>query len=292
MKRRTWLCLAAAFLLFSACAAQSGGPELPPGPPGGVSAPGEEPPPAAAPEDAPPVEKTEEERLLDGFAERFEDWRDAEERDWWGYAVADLDQDGNWELIVSNCRGTGHFMSTSLYRPDGNGEPRLVSVGNSVGEPILEELARYGPRPAAPLLMPRLEHTGEVQRYPVYYDGGQGTYTYVYEDLVKGILPGDFATLRAFSPGEEPQGVILGYCLTAFHREEQYTSREYWDMSGNYISRDAYDGLVDQYVSGLEEMEARILWIECLHDGDVDGDGLRELLRQSMDAFSIGPASR
>lgn len=57
--------------------------------------------------------QTEAEKQLAAFTEYYTDWQVKEEQDWWGYAVTDLDQDGNLEIISSECHGTGHYTSMS-----------------------------------------------------------------------------------------------------------------------------------------------------------------------------------
>ncbi|MDE7243800.1 MAG: hypothetical protein K2O18_07480 [Oscillospiraceae bacterium] len=259
-----------------------------------------------------PAEKTDTEKQLDSFTAHMDEWLVEEEQDWWGYAVTDLDRDGHWEIISSEDHGTGHYSHTVIHEMDSDYELRQVSSEVSSGNEILQELAQSGgPLFCGPLIMPNLTSTGAAQKYTVFYDAAQDTYYYIYADSVKNQFQCPFTTLRAFSLrwgemlglsiGEEPSGVFLGYNEVEYHRETNYTSVEYWDMAGNYISSkthnygyleeyispDTFEMIADQLYSGLEEMEAQILWIEDVHSEDLREGDLYALLQQSMDSFSI-----
>lgn len=290
MKFRVFLFLAAVCLLFSSCAPQPKAlePES-----GGPAVQGERGP--AQTGGGKPAEKTDAEKQLEVFSRCFADWMAEEERDWWGYAVTDLNQDGSWEIVASESHGTGHYTTTSIYEGDGNGGVVRRSWESSCEPAVLSHLATYGgPLPGGPLIMPHQAGTGTPQTYPVYYDAGQDVYHYVYEDSIqyKGEWNGQFTTLRSFSLGcgeqtdrslhKGAEGVILGYEKRVYHG-----GTDRWDEAGAYIDKEAYHTLAGRYASAFEEMEGQILWIEGQHLGEMPEDDRYELLKASMDAFLI-----
>lgn len=122
--------------------------------------------------------QTEAEKQLAAFTEYYTDWQVKEEQDWWGYAVTDLDQDGNLEIISSECHGTGHYTSTSIYEIDPI-HPHFSEVCNGTSSEALatlEALSHGGLLMESPLLMPHQEMSGVPQTYPVYYDENKDVY--------------------------------------------------------------------------------------------------------------------
>ena len=130
--------------------------------------------------------QTEAEKQLAAFTEYYTDWQVKEEQDWWGYAVTDLDQDGNLEIISSECHGTGHYTSTSIYEIDPI-HPHFSEVCNGTSSEALatlEALSHGGLLMESPLLMPHQEMSGVPQTYPVYYDENKDVYYYIYEGSI------------------------------------------------------------------------------------------------------------
>ena len=80
-------------------------------------------------------------------------------------------------------------------------------------------------------------------------------------------------------------GILLGCKKTVYHGN--YTSVDHWDMYGNYITEDTYGKLAEQYYADLQKKEASILWIECQHLEDLSKEEIYNLLKSSMDSFSL-----
>ena len=243
--------------------------------------------------------QTEAEKQLAAFTEYYTDWQVKEEQDWWGYAVTDLDQDGNLEIISSECHGTGHYTSTSIYEIDPI-HPHFSEVCNGTSSEALatlEALSHGGLLMESPLLMPHQEMSGVPQTYPVYYDENKDVYYYIYEGSINNPddWRGAFTTQRSFSlrcgeipgisSGGEATGILLGCKKTVYHGN--YTSVDHWDMYGNYITEDTYGKLAEQYYADLQKKEASILWIECQHLEDLSKEEIYNLLKSSMDSFSL-----
>ena len=58
-------------------------------------------------------------------------------------------------------------------------------------------------------------------------------------------------------------------------------------MYGNYITEDTYGKLAEQYYASLHKKESSILWIECQHLEDLSKEEIYNLLKISMDSFSL-----
>ena len=240
--------------------------------------------------------QTEAEKQLAAFTEYYTDWQVKEEQDWWGYAVTDLDQDGNLEIISSECHGTGHYTTTSVYEIDSYHAPFTIvcTATSNETQQTLEALSHGGPLGTCLLLAPHQERSGVSQTYPVYYDENQEVYYYIYEDSINNT-DGVFNSLRAvslgcgeisgISLGGEATGILLGCKRTGYHGD--YISVDCWDMYGNYIDKDTYGKLAEQYYADLQKKEASILWIECQDLEDLSKEEIYNLLKSSMDSFSL-----
>ena len=245
--------------------------------------------------------QTDAEKQLAIFAESYGDWSVEEECDWWGYAVTDLDQDGNWEIIASECHGTGHYTTTSIYEIDSYhvAFERVVSDTSPDEELTLKALSHGRPLQTGLLLKPNQEMSDVPQTYPAYYDEDQNVYYYIYEDSGDIESPdfryGTFMTQASFSLscgeipeislGGEPEGILLGCKRIAYHGD--YTNVDCWDMYGNYISEDTYSELSEQYYGDLQKKELNILWIECQHLDDLSKSDIYDLLKFSMASFAL-----
>lgn len=236
-----------------------------------------------------PAAATEAERQIAAFASNAEAWQLPDDRGWRGYAVTDLDQDGNWELIAALDEGTGHFTTTFIFETDPL-QPPFTQVGQGTSlttEETLEALSRGGPVSVGPLLLPHRELDDMPQRYPVYHDAHSGTCYCIYEDVIS-YAPGGYGAFHAkvaFSLGPDgAEGILLG-CEQVTYGE--VVTRDRWDFHGNYIDRETYEGLAQAYFDGSEELEAGILW-GCPPYGEaIDADGWYQLLKTSMEAFSL-----
>ena len=235
---------------------------------------------------------TEAERQVAAFAADAGSWQFPDAYGWRGYAITDLDQDGNWELIAALDEGTGHFTTTLIFESDPIHPPFLqVGRGTSlVTEETLEALSRGGPVAAGPLLLPHWELDEAPQHYTVYHDTDSGAYHCVYEDTIS-YAPDGFGTFHtkvSFSLGDNgTEGILLG-CEQVTYGE--VVTRDRWDLHGNYIDKETYDGLAKAYFEGLKEMDAGILWVSPPGGEALDEEAWYQLLKTSMEAFSLTEA--
>ena len=103
--------------------------------------------------------------------------------------------------------------------------------------------------------------------------------------LLSGHFLCDVAKYQVFLLAEKQRAFFLGCKKTVYHGN--YTSVDHWDMYGNYITEDTYGKLAEQYYADLQKKEASILWIECQHLEDLSKEEIYNLLKSSMDSFSL-----
>lgn len=275
--------LASSVLVLSGCGPSAPAGSLPPS----ATAPGVSASPEVSPEP-----QTEAQRQIAAFAADPDAWQLPDDRGWRGYAVTDLDQDGNWELITALDEGTGHFTTTAIFEADPLHPPfTRVGLGRSLtAEDALEALSHGGPIAAGPLLLPHWELDDGPQQYPVYRDRDNGAYYYIYEDTISnvGSRYGTFSTLLAFSLNQDgAEGILLG-CEKATYGDA--VTRDRWDLYGNYIDQTTYEELARTHFEGLEELEAGILWVSPAHGEVLDEAAWYQLLTTSMEGFSLTEA--
>ena len=264
----------AALLLLTACAAENG------------ARPTEDAPGEAAVRAVPAAQSDTEAQLM-FLAEHYALWRVEEESDWWGYAVADLDRNGQLEVISSEDHGTGHYTTTSVRELTAERDG-LVLCGQdrSCGEETPELLdASGGPRACGPLLMPWLCSDDQPQTYTAYYDGAAGAYHYLFTDSVNcsGAWYGTFAVQRSFSlQNGSVTGVLLSYEKAAHDGQ-----LEYWDTAGNRADGETAQQAADAYHAGRTPLSAQLLWLNSRSLGELDTGARYALLKSSLDAFQI-----
>lgn len=138
------------------------------------------------PEIAVSTEKSDIEKQLEFLSANFEQWKVEEERDWWGYAVSDLDQNGRLEIISSEDHGTGHFITTSIREVNADFDGLILcGQDRSCDLDVLEPLAAYGgPQSCGPLITPLWYYDDEPQTYSVYFDSKANQYHYIFNNCI------------------------------------------------------------------------------------------------------------
>ena len=99
-----------------------------------------------------------------------------------------------------------------------------------------------------------------------------------------GQSPGVWRNTRHLFWAGEATGILLGCKRTGYHGD--YISVDCWDMYGNYIDKDTYGKLAEQYYADLQKKQG-ILWIECQDLEDLSKEEIYNLLKSSMDSFSL-----
>lgn len=240
------------------------------------------------PEIAVSTEKSDVEKQIEFLAANYELWKAENESDWWGYAITDLDQNGRLEVVTSEDHGTGHYKTTSIWEVTSSFDNLVVcGQGRSCDVDVLEYLATYGgPQPCGPLITPLLYSSNEPQTYSVYYDSKADFYHYIFRDSInyKGEWYGTFAVQRSFSlQNDEVNGILLSYEKNVYNGWQ-----DCWDILGNYVSHEMCQMAANDFYSNMVLLEAEILWINDRHLGETDESEIFELLKNSIDSFSIG----
>lgn len=233
------------------------------------------------------TEKSDIEKQIEFLVANFENWKAEDEFGWWGYAITDLDQNGRLEVVTSEDHGTGHYKTTSIREVNADFDGlTLCGQDYSCDLDVLKRLAANGgPQSCGPLITPQWYYDDEPQTYSVYYDSNSDLYHYISSDSVlhKDDWWGTFTVQRSFAlQNGEVTGVLLSYQK---HNGDNW--QDCWDISGNYVTHKVCQKAANDYYSNMTLLEAKILWIGDRHLREVDKSELYELLKSSMDSFSI-----
>lgn len=185
--------------------------------------------------------------------------------DAWCYAVTDLDGNGQLELLSSHTQGTGHYVTTRIWElsPDGTG---LISVENPNED-------------GNGIAITSGYQSGGREAVECYYDNGR--YFYIQRITLR-VSAGEYVeTLCAVSyAGGRLDCTVLGTMTTTYDP----ATVTYRDSSGNVITQEAYDAIVQTEFAEFTPVSAVIHWLECVAD-----DQLTEaMLAQSWEGFSRG----
>lgn len=185
--------------------------------------------------------------------------------DAWCYGVTDLDGNGQLEILSSHTQGTGHYVTTRIWEvsPDGTG---LVSVENPNEDGNgISITSGY--------------QSGGREGVECFYGGGR--YFYIQRITLR-ISAGEYVeTLCAVSYAKgELSRTVLG-TMTTEYDPASVTCR---DGSGNLITQEAYDAIVQTEFAEFTPVKAEIFWLECVED-----DQLTEtMLAESWEGFRRG----
>lgn len=210
----------------------------------------------------------------------------AENRDMWAgdpdyaddlyqYAVADLDHNGRYEVVVSNMGGTGMYTYSRFYEinenydglaecetdfVEGDSQPDLMtgSMGGS-----------EAPTNTASLLKTYMNEQGEFY-YAVYDTMKNGAAEY-YEN-VRSLTLQDGKILTT----------PIAYRTTIYNGETPSVTCT--DASGNSISEEDYENAADEYFAGWQESETWLGW-QDMNDLGNNAEEIAAQLDQSLNVF-------
>lgn len=195
--------------------------------------------------------------------------------DLYQYAVADLDHNGRYEVIVSNTGGTGMYTYSRFYEVnenydglsecaadfmEGDSQPDLMT--GSVGGP-------EAPADTASLLKTYMNEQGEFS-YAVYDITRNGAAEY-YEN-VRSLALQDGKILTA----------PIAYRTTIYNGETPSVTCT--DASGNSISEEDYENAADEYFAGWQESETWLGW-QDMNDLGNNAEEIAAQLDQSLNVF-------
>ena len=210
----------------------------------------------------------------------------AENRDMWAgdpdyaddlyqYAVADLDHNGRYEVVVSNMGGTGMYTYSRFYEINENYDGLAECETDFVegdSQPDLMTGSMGGSE--APTNTASLLKT---------YMNEQGGFYYAVYDTMKNGAAEYYENVRSLTLQD---GKILttpiAYRTTIYNGETPSVTCT--DASGNSISEEDYENAADQYFAGWQESETWLGW-QDMNDLGNNAEEIAAQLDQSLNVF-------
>ena len=210
----------------------------------------------------------------------------AENRDMWAgdpdyaddlyqYAVADLDHNGRYEVVVSNMGGTGMYTYSRFYEINENYDGLAECETDFVegdSQPDLMTGSMGGSE--APTNTASLLKT---------YMNEQGAFYYAVYDMTRNGAAEYYENVRSLTLQD---GKILTSpiaCRTTIYNGET-PSVTCTDASGNAISEEDYENAAEQYFSGWQESETWLGW-QDMNDLRSTAEEISAQLDQSLNVF-------
>lgn len=223
------------------------------------------------------VELEEQDNVIEKQIELFSQQRDIwmEEMDYanerFCFTVADLDYDGQIELIVSNYGGTGHYTYSRFYKIDEEGILKELQTNFIEGDSqpdILEEdqITFYSS-----------SSSEEIRDYYIVYDLiKEAPDSYVYR--VSSLYISDNMVLE--TPLAVQTNIYEGEDFSA-----NITSK---DSNGNTLTEEEYDNYAESYYNnmGLTKNTATFGWAEVNSLVGMSDTDAAEVLMESYQKFS------
>lgn len=184
------------------------------------------------------------------------------------YAVTDLDQNGQLEIIQSSCQGTGLYTYTKLWEVGADGTELVpcqfpVAEGDSQPDIITD---------------PDM----------VYFDETHDCYFYIFRDDIRNGGAEHFQSLVAFSLQD---GIVTTTLLAQSH--SVYGSNAittYTDADGNTIDENTYNMAAAKTYASLTAMTATIGWTHYSISAQLatlTEPELMGILKTSWESFSL-----
>ena len=212
------------------------------------------------------------EKQLQVMADHVQDWMVADEWDWWGYTVTDLDQNDQLELIVCQIQGTGAYTSNTIWQVNADGSGLSQCKTSDSCQPVFQPDDFQG------------TPTSTIH---VYQNQSDGVYTYILEDSNKDGAAHYYESKRAVSLKDGAlKGFFLGYRNTEYDEngQEQVT---YEDAQEQAISQKDYDKIEQSYFGSLQPCTATLSWLDCVPGDQLAVDGLADRLDKCWQNFSL-----
>lgn len=216
------------------------------------------------------------EKQLQVMADHVQDWQVADEWDWWGYTVADLDQDDRLELIVCQIQGTGSYTSNTIWQvnADGSGLSQVKTQDS-----------------CQPVFQPDNFQGTPTSAIRAYQNQSDGVYTYILADSNKDGAAHYYESKRAVSLKDGAvKGFFLGYRNTEYDEngQEQVT---YEDAQAQAITQADYDQIEQRYFGDLQRCTATLAWLDCVPGTQLAGNGLADQLAECWQSFTLAADS-
>lgn len=186
------------------------------------------------------------------------------------FTVAELDNDGKLDLIVSNCGGTGWFTYSHFYEIDEHGKVRELESdfveGDSQPDLIDDEMTVYS--------------TFSAEGMCQYFITG---------DYMK-VSPREYyADVRALSMKDDKVEQILLAMEREIYDEDGHGTIMWLDADGNEISAEKYQNAAADYFVplGYEKKTATFAWKDVAALQGLAEKEIVQLLKESYEGFSV-----
>lgn len=192
------------------------------------------------------------------------------------FTLADLDMDGQVELLVSHCGGTGIFSYTSFYKVDKDGK--------------LKELdTTFSEYDSQPDLMDQISDESDVTVYSNIING-KGCYNYIVYDFMKESP--DCYIYRGSSLAIVDDVVTetkLAIEYETYEGPDYEATISYEDYNGTELTEDEYRTYAARYYEAQQASEhrAHFKWIDVSDIVDVSDSEAAQILMESYDAYSF-----
>ena len=192
------------------------------------------------------------------------------------FTLADLDMDGQVELLVSHCGGTGIFSYTSFYKVDKDGKLKELDTTFSEYE-------------SQPDLMDSVSDESDVTVYSNIING-KGCYNYIVYDFMKESP--DCYIYRVSSLAIVDDVVTetkLAIEYETYEGPDYEATISYEDYNGTELTEDEYRTYAARYYVAQQASEhwAHFKWKDVSDIVDVSDAEAAQILMESYDAYSF-----
>ena len=192
------------------------------------------------------------------------------------FTLADLDMDGQVELLVSHCGGTGIFSYTSFYKVDKDGKLKELDTTFSEYE-------------SQPDLMDSVSDESDVTVYSNIING-KGCYNYIVYDFMKESP--DCYIYRVSSLAIVDDVVTetkLAIEYETYEDPDYEATISYEDYNGTELTEDEYRTYAARYYEAQQASEhrAHFKWIDVSDIVGVSDSEAAQILMESYDAYSF-----
>ncbi len=192
------------------------------------------------------------------------------------FMLADLDMDGQVELLVSHCGGTGFFSSTSFYKVDKDGKLKELNTTFSGYE-------------SQPDLMGSVSDESDVTVYSNIIDG-KGCYNYIVYDFMKEspvcyIYRVSSLTIVDDVVTETKLAIEYGI----YEGPDYEGTISYEDYNGEELTEDEYRTYAARYYEAQQasEHQAHFRWKDVSDIVNVSDAEAVQIFMESYDAYSF-----
>ena len=192
------------------------------------------------------------------------------------FTLADLDMDGQVELLVSNTGGTGFFTSTSFYNVDKNGKLKELNTTFSGYE-------------SEPDLMDQVSDESDVMVYSNIING-KGYYNYIVYDFMKESPTSYVYRVSSLAIVDDVvTETKLAIEYETYEDPDYEATISYEDYNGTELTEDEYRTYAARYYEAQQASEhrAHFKWIDVSDIVDVSDSEAAQILMESYDAYSF-----